>query len=74
MRRNWQRIAALYFPGAVIVARSAFETKPATDGSLFLDIGSARIRREPLRLPRLIIVRAWFCHADLACSSGFWSG
>lgn len=54
-RRNWQRIAALHFPGAVIVDRSAIEAKPAEDGSLFLDIGRSRKRREPLRLPGLTI-------------------
>ncbi len=55
VRRNWQRIAALYFPDAVVVDRSAFEAKPAEDGSLFLDIGPSRARREPLRLPGLTI-------------------
>lgn len=55
VRRNWQRIAALYFPEAVVVDRSAFEAKPAADGSLFLDIGASRVRREPLRLPGLTI-------------------
>lgn len=55
VRRNWQRIAALYFPDAVVVDRSAIEAKPAEDGSLFLDIGRSRTRREPLRLPGLTI-------------------
>jgi hypothetical protein len=55
VRRNWQRIAALYFPDAVVVDRSAFEAKPAEDGSLFLDIGPSRTRRAPLRLPGLTI-------------------
>lgn len=55
VRRNWQRIAALYFPDAVVVDRSAIEAKPAEDGSLFLDVGSSRTRREPLRLPGLTI-------------------
>jgi hypothetical protein len=55
VRRNWQRIAALYFPGAVVTDRSAFDAKPAEDGSLFLDIGPSRKRREPLRLPGLTI-------------------
>jgi fido (protein-threonine AMPylation protein) len=55
VRRNWQRIAALYFPDAVVVDRSAFEAKPADDGSLFLDVGASRVRREPLRLPGLTI-------------------
>jgi Fic/DOC family len=55
VRRNWQRIAALYFPDAVVVDRSAFEASPSDDGSLFLDVGSSRARREPLRLPGLTI-------------------
>ncbi len=55
VRRNWQRIAALYFPGAVVVDRSAVDAKPAKDGSLFLDVGKSRARREPLRLPGLTI-------------------
>jgi hypothetical protein len=55
VRRNWQRIAALYFPDAVVVDRSAIEAKPAEDGSLFLDVGGSRTRREPLRLPGLTI-------------------
>lgn len=55
VRRNWQRIAALYFPDAVVVDRSAFDAGPADDGSLFLDVGASRVRREPLRLPGLTI-------------------
>lgn len=55
VRRNWQRIAALYFPDAVVVDRSAIEAKPSEDGSLFLDVGKSRVRREPLRLPGLTI-------------------
>ncbi len=55
MRRNWQRIAALYFPNAVVVDRSAFEAKPSADGSLFLDVGATRVRREAVRLPGLTI-------------------
>lgn len=54
-RRNWQRIAALYFPGAVVADRSAFEAKPSEDGSLFLDVGASRVRREAVRLPGLAI-------------------
>jgi len=55
VRRNWQRIAALYFPGAVVADRSAFLAKPSDDGSLFLDTGDSRARREPARLPGLTI-------------------
>jgi hypothetical protein len=53
--RNWQRIAAGYFPGAVVVDRSAFEAKPSADGSLFLDTGTQRTRREAVRLPGLTL-------------------
>jgi Fic/DOC family len=54
-RRNWHRIAAGYFPGAVVVDRSAFEARPSDDGSLFLDSGPDRTRREPLALPGLTL-------------------
>lgn len=53
-RRNWHRIAAGYFPGAVVVDRSAFEAKPSRDGSIFLDVGD-RARRETVKLPGLIL-------------------
>ncbi len=55
VRRNWQRIAAAYFPGAVVVDRSAFEAKPSDDGSLFLDAGPAYSARRPVRLPGLTL-------------------
>ena len=54
-RRNWQRIAGLYFPEAVVVDRSAFEAMPAKDSSLFLDAGPAYSRRRPLKLPGLTL-------------------
>lgn len=55
VRRNWQRIAAAYFPGAVVVDRSAFEAKPSADGSLFLDAGPSYTTRRPVRLPGLTL-------------------
>jgi hypothetical protein len=55
VRRNWQRIAAAYFPGAVVVDRSAFEAKPSEDGSLFLDAGPGYTARRPIRLPGLTL-------------------
>jgi hypothetical protein len=55
VRRSWQRIAALYFPGAVVVDRSAFEAAPAADGSLFLDAGPSYTRKQPVRLPGLTL-------------------
>ncbi|HEU4598516.1 MAG TPA: hypothetical protein VFS26_02100, partial [Solirubrobacterales bacterium] len=55
VRRNWQRIAAAYFPGAVVVDRSAFEAKPSDDGSLFLDAGPGYSARRPVRLPGLTL-------------------
>ncbi|MGC1166827.1 MAG: Fic family protein [Solirubrobacterales bacterium] len=54
-RRNWQRIAALYFPGAVVADRSAFEAMPSGDGSLFLDAGPSYSRRRPVQMPGLIL-------------------
>ena len=54
-RRNWHRIAAGYFPGAVVVDRSAFEAKPCDDGSVFLDVGPERARREAVKLPGLTL-------------------
>ncbi len=55
VRRNWQRIAAAYFPGAVVVDRSAFEAKPSDEGSLFLDAGPDYSARRPVRLPGLTL-------------------
>ncbi|MBK5218739.1 MAG: Fic family protein [Thermoleophilia bacterium] len=55
VRRNWQRIAALYFPNAVVVDRSAFEAMPSDDGSLFLDGGPRYAGRRPVRLPGLTL-------------------
>jgi Fic/DOC family len=55
VRRSWQRIAALYFPGAVVVDRSAFEASPSPDGSLFLDAGPAYSRKQPVNLPGLVL-------------------
>jgi hypothetical protein len=55
VRRNWQRIAAVYFPSAVVVDRSAFEAKPSDDGSLFLDAGPGYSARRPIRLPGLTL-------------------
>lgn len=54
-RRNWQRVAGHYFPGSVVVDRSAFEAKPAPDGSLFLDAGPDWAGKRPTRLPGLIL-------------------
>lgn len=58
VRRSWQRIVALYFPGAVIVDRSAFEASPAGDGSLFIDVGPTYTRRQPVKLPGLTLLTA----------------
>ncbi|HEU5062759.1 MAG TPA: Fic family protein [Solirubrobacterales bacterium] len=55
VRRNWQRIAAAYLPGSVVVDRSAFEAKPSEDGSLFLDAGPNYTARRPIRLPGLTL-------------------
>jgi Fic/DOC family len=53
--RRWYDVAALYFPGAVIVDRSAALAAPASDGSLFLDIGPSRAGARPVKLPGLML-------------------
>jgi fido (protein-threonine AMPylation protein) len=53
VRRRWYDVAGLYFPGAVIVDRSAVLAGPANDGSLFLDIGARPINPRPVALPGL---------------------
>ena len=40
--RNWAEISAGYFPGAVIVGRTAMDFKPADDGSVFLVAATTR--------------------------------
>jgi Fic/DOC family protein len=55
LRRRWIDAAALYFPGAVIVARSAVKGHPADDGSLFLDAGPAKGKPSPVSLPGLLL-------------------
>jgi hypothetical protein len=54
-RRNWQTIAAMYFPGAVVVDRSAFEAKPTPDGSIFLDAGPSYSSKRAIALPGLAL-------------------
>lgn len=44
-RRNWWRIAAGYFPGAVVVDRTALEAAPGADGSITLAASSKREQR-----------------------------
>jgi hypothetical protein len=53
LRRRWIDVAALYFPGAVIVDRSALEARPAADGSLTLDSGPRPQQPKPVVLPGL---------------------
>jgi hypothetical protein len=55
VRRRWYDVAALQFPGAVIVDRSAAAAGPAADGSLFLDIGERPVNPRPIRLPGLTL-------------------
>jgi fido (protein-threonine AMPylation protein) len=55
LRRRWYDVAALYFPGAVIVDRSAALAGPAADGSLFLESGPAVANPRPVRLPGLTL-------------------
>lgn len=53
VRRRWADVAALYFPGAVIVDRSAMLAAPTTDGLLFLDSGPLPARPRTVELPGL---------------------
>jgi hypothetical protein len=55
VRRRWYDIAALYFPGAVIVDRSAVLAGPADDGSLFLDIGPRPVNPRAVAFPGLTL-------------------
>jgi hypothetical protein len=55
LRRRWIDVAALYFPGAVLVDRSAVEARPAADGSVFLDSGPVIAHPSPVRLPGLLL-------------------
>jgi fido (protein-threonine AMPylation protein) len=55
VRRRWYDVAALYFPEAVIVDRSAILAGPADDGSLFLDIGHRPVNPRPVELPGLTL-------------------
>ena len=53
VRRRWYDAAALYFPGAVIVDRSAALAGPASDGSVFLDVGARPVNPRTVSLPGL---------------------
>lgn len=53
VRRRWADVAALYFPGAVVVDRSAALAAPTPDGLLFLDSGPERVRPRRVDLPGL---------------------
>jgi hypothetical protein len=55
LRRRWMDVAALYFPGAVLVDRSAVEARPAADGSVFLDSGPEPAHPSAVRLPGLVL-------------------
>lgn len=55
LRRRWYDAASLYFPGAVIVDRSAAAAAPAADGSLFLDVGERPVNPRPVALPGLTL-------------------
>lgn len=55
IRRRWYDVAALYFPDAVIVDRSAVLAAPAEDGSLFLDIGARPVNPRRVSLPGLTL-------------------
>ncbi len=53
--RRWYNAAALYFPDAVVVDRSAALSGPASDGSLFLDVGDRPVNPRPVELPGLTL-------------------
>ncbi len=55
LRRRWMDVAGLYFPGAVLVGRSAVDASPAADGSLFLDSGPEPANPSVVRLPGLTL-------------------
>jgi fido (protein-threonine AMPylation protein) len=55
VRRRWYDVAALYFPDAVIVDRSAVLAGPSDDGSLFLDVGEGPTNPRPVLLPGLTL-------------------
>lgn len=55
LRRRWMEVAALYFPGAVLVDRSAVEARPSVDGSVFLDSGPQPANPGAVRLPGLVL-------------------
>jgi len=55
VRRRWYDVAALYFPGAVIVDRSAASAGPASDGSVFLDIRPRPLNPRPVELTGLTL-------------------
>jgi hypothetical protein len=55
LRRRWIDVAALYFPRAVLVDRSAVEARPARDGSVFLDSGPEPKHPGPVRLPGVVL-------------------
>jgi len=55
LRRRWIDVASLYFPGAVLVDRSAIEARPAADGSVFIDSGPKPAHPSSVRLPGLVL-------------------
>jgi len=55
VRRRWYDAAALYYPSAVIADRSAVLAGPASDGSLFLDVGPRPVNPRPIALPGLTL-------------------
>lgn len=54
IRRRWLEVAPLYFPGSVVVDRSAVDGRPAEDGSLFLD-AAPKGRAGTKELPGLVL-------------------
>ena len=51
VRRNWYTLIASYYPDAIIADRTALESKPAEDGSVFL----ISAKRRDTELPGLVL-------------------
>ncbi len=51
VRRNWYTLIASYYPDAIIADRTALESKPADDGSVFL----ISAKRRNTELPGLVL-------------------
>ena len=53
LRRRWYEAAGAYFPGSVVVDRSATTAGPDADGTVYLDTGPDRRNPRSVQLPGL---------------------